>query len=230
MLELGFIDKTYNVISIGAGCGIDYWGLHYALKEMLYDPLKWITYTGVDTINWNYRDNLCNDNFWFLNHDVNDWTELDWNSYNVVIFPKSIGEFSSITFNGIKRIFEKTSFSENKIVLISSMRTQNVESDTKRLEQLINVMEDEHKYKCLEQNKNTRWHFTNSHGLANIYSNFVYPDEIRKFITGLSGKCNNVKNNGRPCLKDCCTMDKAPILTNNYIVFQVIRMEKVCRR
>jgi hypothetical protein len=99
MFKKKFLGKDLNIISIGAGCGIDYWGCKFASDELV-EKIN-IRYTGMDIIDWKYWDSLGNEECYFLERDINQMDALDEEEYNVIVFPKSIGELSNETFTNL---------------------------------------------------------------------------------------------------------------------------------
>jgi hypothetical protein len=49
ILARGFLPKPLNVLSIGCGCGVDYWGLHFAARDDHASYSPGLRYTGLDT-------------------------------------------------------------------------------------------------------------------------------------------------------------------------------------
>src|SRR5699024_9852346 len=95
MFKLNYLDCNLNVMSIGCGCGIDLWGAKFARDKKF--PEIDIRYTGIDMVDWDYRDNLDIEEAYFINKDINEIDSLDEYNYNIIIFPKSIGEFNMNT-------------------------------------------------------------------------------------------------------------------------------------
>ena len=128
MLQERFLGESLKVISIGSGCGIDCWGLYFAICDSGGDP-KRVNYTGIDIVKWKYQEILHIDNSYFINKDITEWTKLDENDYNVIVFPKSIGEFSDKDFNIVCDIFVNTDFSEKRICGLCSLMDIGKEGD-----------------------------------------------------------------------------------------------------
>lgn len=220
IISLSFIDR-YNVLSIGSGCGIDYYALYFALNQN-HDL---ICYTGIDICDWNYRDSLGNDEFYFENIDINNWAEFDWDGYNVIIFPKSIGEFSNDTFNALLKVIKKSQFKSNKLILVSSLRSSRVDDDTDRLTRIINVFENHHDYNCIDD-KETHTRYKQNVSLNTYFPQFHYPNDIRESIVSLIEYCDTYNMNGEACEYDCQYLNKWPILKTGLIKYQIKRLER----
>lgn len=221
LVDQNFLDY-YNVLSIGAGCGLDYYGLYFALQKDHSD----ICYTGLDRIDWNYRESFGNEEYYFENIDINDWSSLDWDEYNVIMFPKSIGEFDNQTFEGIMDTLKESNFNHDKICLISSVREQNDVIDTQRLVRIANVLEYNHNYSCLDKPGDYRY-YPNNDGFAKYYPYFSYPPEILELLLNLLGECSIYYFNGKACRNECSSnLNKWPMLRDGHVKFQVVRLER----
>jgi hypothetical protein len=226
LLSKDFVD-SYKVLSIGTGCGVDYYGLYFALKERDASAVDDICYTGIDLIEWSYRDTIGNDWTYFINEDITQWKSLDWDGYNIIIFPKSIGEFTDDDFSKLLNIFKNSDFTEERIFLVSSIREQNDSIDTDRMEQIINVFEKEHSYHCLDD-KSTYTYYRENVGLAKYFKEFNYPHYTLEYITSLIDKCKVYEENWfESCEQNCATLlNKYPILRTGHIKYQIKRLER----
>lgn len=218
------IKKKFNIISLGSGCGLDYYGAYFA-SNFFGLGKKHIRYTGIDAIDWKYKRKLGNNKIYFVNEDINGWKELDEDEYNIIIFSKSIGEFDSKTFSNIKSIFKATSFSENQICLVCSLREQRRSIDIDRFEEITKIMKDEHAFET-EDDPRIFYYYKERQWLGQLCSDFNYPDHIKDYITSLSQKCPNFKKNGNTsCEPDCSDLlDRYPILMSSYLNYQIVRL------
>jgi hypothetical protein len=229
LLELEFIAKDIKIVSFGCGCGIDFWGAKFASDD--YDSKIKIMYTGFDIVKWNYTDKLKNKNALFINNDINKIGILDEDEYNVIMFPKSIGELDNTTFNNLKDIIRNSNFNKDRIILLSSIRKSRNLFDVDRLSDLVSILENTHHYQCLDsRQERTLWE-KNDNGVfprfADICDNFIYPQDIRNFIASLNSKCQgyNSKSLGT-CKDDCDIMQRYPITTTSQSEYQILRLEK----
>jgi hypothetical protein len=225
ILKLKFIKDNLNVLSIGTGCGVDYCGLEFALREHGMNASSHAFYTGVDIIRWKYRDKFDNEDCHFLLKDITDWDKLDEEDYNVVIFPKSIGEFSQEQFLKIISTFENTKFASDRIILISSVREQSDSFDIPRLARIISVFEDSQKYVCLDE-RDTCTKFVENVGLRKYFPDFVFPQDILDFIANLVSRCKGFQENSKTCEDDCQNLNRSPILRTKHIRYQIKRLQK----
>jgi len=213
------IDKdflyNFDVLSIGAGCGTDYWGLHYAVK----DSLRTIdtSYIGVDPVDWKYRENLGNSKCRFIYSDINNYRGLKDNFFNVIIFPKSIGEFSELDFGVLKNIFKNMKFLSGRLVMISTARKTRKNEDIQRIEELKDIIIKNSFLKlenveCYDSNTNNK--------LENYCRYFYYPEQIKKYITNLSSRCKSREKCPDKYI-DREMFDRFPILTTSQICYQI---------
>jgi hypothetical protein len=224
MLNSNFINKTLNIISIGCGCGVDAWGGKFALDKYGHD--LGMRYTGLDIVDWEYSDNVGLNEYYFLHTDINELTELDEEYYNVIVFPKSIGEISNATFNCLIRVLSNTNFKDDRVVLLSSVRKSRDFVDVNRLATITDTFEQVHGYKCLDDRR--QYYFDdNERYLYEIYNNFIYPEDIKIFIKDLHTHCQGFINNGFESHEaDCSDMSRWPILKTSQIKYQVLRLER----
>jgi hypothetical protein len=229
MFQTNFLGENLNIISIGAGCGIDFWGCKFAADDL--DQSINIRYTGIDITEWEYWDTLGIDECYFLKQDINELDMLDENNYNIIVFPKSIGELDDKTFNRLKYVIKNTDFSCDKIILLSSVRTSRDFIDIDRLGRIVNIFECAHDYSCLNSKTEYTYFEKDSNdkycSLDRICSDFTYPQHIRNFLTSLNSRCKGfVENWFKPHEEDCKQMDRLPISTVSQIKYQVLRLEK----
>lgn len=147
-----------QLLSIGCGNGIDYWAIQEAQSDCAREDWKFVNYTGLDRARWRkcwgreYLDKLAG-NVTYLSEDaVQFLQENPILKYNVILFPKSIGEFSEADFSEIFRAFSTARFQfvgkngavrqYNKIhILISLRKNQGIAlDDIRRCDQLIEAM------------------------------------------------------------------------------------------
>lgn len=230
MFKLNFLDLNPNIISFGCGCGIDLWGAKFA-RDKNFSEID-ISYTGIDMVDWDYRDNLDIKEANFINKDINQIERLDEYNYNIIIFPKSIGEFDTNTFLKLKDIIANTYFTENKIILLSSLRNTRCKFDIARLIEIIDVFKCDHKYICLDKGTSYWYIKSNVYGddyrLEEVCTDFIYPEDILNHLISLNNSCKGfIENCNNPCDDECSTtMNKWPILKASQIKYQIIRLER----
>ena len=224
IIEQKFLEIPWNVLSIGFGCGIDYYGLYFAVKGKRLNFNNSVIYSGVDIIDWNYKDTLGNKHTRFLVQDISDWHHLD-SKYNVIIFPKSIGEFSHTTFGRLEKILKESSFDNKKICLINSLREQRINFDIERFRRLSEILTKVHGYSAMDDVGQVQ--DFGSKGIRSICYDFVYPDGIKDFVTALLHQCQGyAKNQETPHRKDCKCLNRSPILKTDHIRYQVVKFQK----
>jgi hypothetical protein len=215
-----------NILSLGCGCGIDLWAAKFARDN--FSPDSKIKYTGIDAVDWQYKDNLGTEDFYFLKCDISRLIELG-DDYNVIIFAKSIGDLSINAISKLRKAVRNTNFSSNKIALLSSFRKTRSSVDMDRLSSIVDIFTSIHGYSSLDD-KNKYWYY-NIDGFGDypkleyICEDFVYPEEIISYLTNLNTQCYGYKeNHNEPCSEDCKEMNRWPVLRASQIEYQVIRL------
>jgi len=225
VIDFNFINH-YNVLSIGSGANLDFYGLYFALDDN-GDNID-LAYTGLDLIDWSYKENLGVDDCVFLNQNINEWESLDEGRYNAIIFPKSIGEFDNQAFEHLLDVFLNTTFHQDRLIIISSMRQLSRETDAQRFGSIINLFTDHLNYRNLDD---IQYYYglneIGGFGLRNYCPHFYYPDDVKNFISNLLSQCPTFQNEGESCEFNCSqALNRNPILTGRYLEYQINRLER----
>ena len=226
VLTTQFLEYPLNILSIGAGCGLDYYGIYFAIKSHRnLNFIQDVRYTGVDIINWEYRDTLGNNQAQFITDDITNRKRFDDETYNVIIFPKSIGEFNQQAFNRLKTIFRQSQFTQNRMFLINSLREQRSGFDVNRFIELSKILTQTHGYRVIDDVKEVRTY--ENVGLMKICSACKYPDNVQEFVISILERCPGyIKNKKQPHQNDCECLNRKPILRTQHIKFQFVRFER----
>ncbi len=223
--KLKFIKSAFNVLSIGAGSGVDYIGLNFTYEDEGKPIAEYVYYTGLDRITWGYRETFDNPDCRYIDKDIRDLSAFDDN-HNVIMFPKSIGEFGRGSYLKLLKLFSSTKFSEKRVILASSVREQNDSVDVSRLAEIADILENVHGYNCLD-NKRGYTHYTEDVGLKAHFNDFDYPPDVLQYITSLSSRCPvYLDNGGKSCKHDCSWMNRWPILKTGHIKYQILRLQR----
>lgn len=225
ILENNYIDLPFKVLSVGTGCGLDYYGLELALKDFNMSVVENVYYTGVDKVDWLYRDTLENDNCEFINLDITEENSLPRDDANIIIFPKSIGEFSHEGFQNVLECFRETSFTEERICIVSSMRDTYFQMDMARFQRIIELLTKQKNYRTIDSDVDYCQYYNDA--ITTIDQNFIYPDEIKEFLCTLHSKCNGYERNTFECDSACPPLiNRSPILRAGHIKYQIVTLVK----
>lgn len=229
-IKMNFLDNRFNILSIGCGCGIDFWGLRFA-KQQINSDIN-IRYTGLDIVEWSYWDSF-NEEVYFINTDIRELQCLDEDGYNLIIFPKSIGELDTLTFNQLKKAISSTKFNSNKLILISSLRSARIGDDQSRTKDIAETLVSSNGYSILD-NLDTYWYFPpKSNGwdyrIKDRINGLDYPTEISNYMISFYTTCEGyINNGGKCCYFDCSKiLGRFPITTMSQVKYQIIRLERI---
>lgn len=226
LLRARFLPEKLNILSIGCGCGVDLWGLYFALKSRRVDCATSIDYTGIDLAPWMYCDDMGLPNVRFLQKNITAWQKLKRTDYNVFVFPKCIGEFPQVVFNKICDIFKLSSFKNDRVCGLCSLMDKGLTHDAQRFTRIAQTMENAHGFSLLDLS-DTHWNVPKKGGLNTICSAFDYPNDILASVKSNLDKCQEYRSNGRSCKQDCDRhVNKSPILTTSFIKYQLLRFER----
>lgn len=226
------LSGVINVLSVGCGYGVDYWALREALVENDNEENRvFVKYTGIDEIHWFKRWgqdylNMLPGNIEYREEDAVEYfrgaVKLP---YNVIVFPKSISEFSEDEFaticDALRRVEFKyesrgNEYETKKIHFLISLRTDgNREVDPDDLEDkqrsdlLIEAME----CNCFELSDPdaAEVRFADDEvRIDEVDADFFYPSEIREFMGEL----------------DESNISKRPITSTRFICNRIMTFER----
>lgn len=230
LIRMNFLEERFNILSVGCGCGIDFWGLRFA-KQQTNSQMN-IRYTGLDIVDWQYWDSF-NEEVYFINTDIRELQCLDENEYNIIIFPKSIGELDLLTFNQFKKAICNTEFNSNKLVIISSLRSTRTDVDKNRTKDIVQTLATSNMYSILD-NLDTYWYFPKKENgwdyrIKDRINELDYPIEISNFMTSFYTNCQGYIDNNKKCCYSNCSkiLGRFPITTMSQVKYQIIRLERV---
>lgn len=229
LLNLEFVPNDHiEILSLGFGAGIDYWGFYFAAMEVVGEIcFEDFTYTGLDINDWEYRDRLGNAGIYFEDQDVGGLDVLDYDGYNVIVFPKSISDFPDGAFDALIGAIRQTNFRRGKIAILCSLMTNESRAyDNSRLRRIVSVFVDDLGYECLDDlNEYIRMREQNV-GLNTLVGGFDYSLNINETIMKTLEKCPNYIANGKSCDAGCSSMNTYPILRTNYVNYAIRRLSK----
>ena len=215
LIEKNFIKNGYNILSIGCGCGLDLWGLKKATENTKIN----YNYTGLDCVKWDYSDFFGEK---FINNRIENIYKLDKSNYNVIMFPKSIGEFDEKTFENLKNTIRNSNFDEKNIILVSAHRKLREEKDSERLFDIMEIFEYEHNY-IFKDSSTVSTKYENKQYLEYINPQIKYPWEKMKFIKHLPCFCKE----RLICSEDCeQSLSRYPVNSDSQFCYQIITLTK----
>lgn len=221
--------EELNILSLGCGPLPDYWGLGAAYAED-YNGIDRdnIQYTGVDLIDWNYKDfssikiarSFVQMDFieYLKNNDISD--------VDVVFFPKSICE---IPMEKMDQLCSALSggLKKNKIALGVSLRNTY---DVDRIQMIADAMAkkgyissviiDNKDYSITDEEGN----ITDYQPIQRLDNDFNYPPFILNYLKTLSDKVTDPTDEEAEELKE---LNRNPITKTKYIQYEIVIFERV---
>jgi hypothetical protein len=106
----------YRVLSLGCGAALDYYGLYFS--GLNTDAIH---YHGYDINDWGaFQESFGNRNVVFHNRtSITELTERDFEGINIIMFPKSISDFSDNDFYRLCELIQPVQFTFPLLVIYS---------------------------------------------------------------------------------------------------------------
>jgi hypothetical protein len=223
-------NPTLKILSIGCGNGLDYWSaVSAATHKGLNSKIK---YLGIDIIEWKYR--FCKREHDEMSIEICDAVEYlkskDELDCNIIVFPKSISEFSADTFKEICNSLKRVKFPSYSLRLLISVRS--TDSHTKKdMDRVAAIV------KALQENEVKRFVAIDDYlgpcvklekvGIRSIDKDFKYPENAKECLFKLDKMCESYKLIGRSC-QDCDTskLTRKPIFTTEKVAYKRINMRE----
>jgi len=216
---------TIEVMSIGCGNMIDYWSLAQVVGSR-----SSISYKGYDSVDWAYkftrhpgdRVNLT------IGDAVGAIEDLSCFSADVLVFPKSISEFSAEEIDVICKCIREKEITKDSVFLLVSLRTDqySLQRDIAKAMKIYDAMEAAG-FEC-EDDKTVVKQLANAERkIREVDSSFRHPGEVIDQLKELSTYCIEFKNNGKNCKHDCgYRLNRWPILNCQDLRFQCFKFTR----
>jgi hypothetical protein len=217
VLERKFL-FTLRVASVGCGCGVDLWGLRFAVTGRHLDPDASIAYTGHDSVAWQHTDTL---GLRRAEVRVEDAANLSLSrNTNVVMFPLSLSELSEDCVDALAATIGQTGFATARVVVLAVMRKEDTERQEERLGRFSRMMRAGGF--VLREDLGFAYDGPKDVGISAIVPEFQYPETMRTALKALISLCNRAKT-----VKCACTaFDREPILRTRYFNFHALFYER----
>jgi hypothetical protein len=211
-----------DILSLGCGCGVDYWGFHFAAQDRIKDFKKTSSYTGFDLIEWEYRESIKNKHVYFFDDDIGTQEKLDYPKYNIYFFPKSISDFPERAFNSWLKAVKRTKIKRTKIVVACSFRTKEAKDfDDAKVDQVVKALsEGKNKFKQTNEIEHLTPEENLSTGLNQLVPEFSYPSKIRNNFQNNLNMCN-AKDECPNKTDECDKMNYYPVTTQKFVNYTI---------
>jgi hypothetical protein len=178
---------------------------------------------GVDVANWHYRDGLGLSRAHFLCEDVTRIGGFGENTFNILVFPKSIGEFPDTVFSQICQMVRDCTFIEDRIVLACSLMLEGERYDVDRLQSLQDAILS-HGFRLKNQVSKGN---LGSYGLNCFCPGFDYPDDVKSKVRLAINFCPKYIENAGPCESACTDrLIRSPMLLASYVNYKLLCFER----
>ncbi len=213
--------SNINIMSIGCGCGVDFYALNCMVKDEHIECLN-ITYTGIDAINWSYRPEGAPiksvfENKLFINISADDVANI-----NIFTFPKSLTELNSSELSKFgKNIADNNK--QDRIFFINSYITDDSSAGERvgGIGKFKNVFDELIKggYST-EGDPSSYTHLTEGDaGLSKNFDFFKIPDEVVEQVKNLKSKCEHRLTHKHQC--QSCNIDFWPMMKGKYLAYKI---------
>jgi hypothetical protein len=217
VLERKFL-FTLRVASIGCGCGIDLWGLRFAVAGRHLDPDASIAYTGYDSVAWQHTDTL---GLRRAEVRVEDAANLSLSrNTNVVMFPLSLSELSDGCVDALVATIGQTGFATSRVAVLAVMRREDTERQEQRLDRLSTMMLASGFDLCPD--RGFAYDGPKDVGISAVVPQFQYPETTRAALKELVSLCNR----GRAADCSCEAFEREPILRTKYFNYRALFFER----
>lgn len=198
MIDKKLLTNPITVASIGCGAGIDF----YALKMI---KVRDFNYFGFDIINWGFNEPEA-----FFN--IANIANITLPNVNVIMFPKSLSEFSHDDFNLFVERLNPCAL-RYPLCIISSMMYEGGEYDIERIKILEKKICDAGFVSINDSSQTFQPEEPSCYRLISARC----PDAVTEFLSNIKTFCNI----SEPKCNDC-QINKSPILRTDYMRFQIL--------
>jgi hypothetical protein len=216
LLNKTVVYDEVSITSFGCGCGIDLWGLRFALEDRGLRLRGRVTYTGIDRTKWRYADMLAGSTAKLIIRDVTEVERLDPTT-NVVAFGRSLSEFDDSAFDALCEAVRRTNFVTDLIVLLATRSaTGKRKEDEERRLQVLSALLQERQGFGLRREKSVSHEGGKSVAIRTICPGFDYPDNMLEKVKALHSRCGRAVQQGEFCVGCRFPKREWPILTTKF--------------
>lgn len=220
LIDRVFLQGPMNVVSIGAGCGVDYYALEHVLTDNHLWPRGLGSYIAVDRVNWPYRIPVAHQGYRYIVADITELAFLPRQEINVIMFAKSLGELNEHRFRTLLGSIYQSEFTENRIVLMASIRSAYAAKDTFMLERLAEALRSAHGFACDEEPYTYRTAPV-MQGFSAFSPDFYFPDDLKAELITLTANCR-ARGRDEACYGCDESLNRYPVLRTDYIAYQIL--------
>lgn len=218
--------NSTRVMSIGCGCGIDFYALERVLADSDYETFK-VEYIGIDAINWQYRPSKREIPFIFENKLVANITAEDISNIDIFTFPKSLTELASSDLTRLGKLIAFAS-KKSRIFFVNSYITNDPESGMRidGINQFKNVFDAlvTGGYTTSDNLTTYQYLSENDVGLSKRFDFFKIPDEIVDVVKSLTSCCDERDPTEHEC--KVCNINFWPMMKGKYLAYSIFEFTR----
>lgn len=228
IIQRGFVQPDYRVLSLGTGCGLDYFGLMFAVAEAcspaasLQAAAETVSYTGIDRVDWAYREDFGNAHCAYLQRDLTRMEALPAADCNILMFPKSVGEFDEDGWRKLCQLMARTQFSADRLVLAASLREMRCLPDSGRVEELVTFLCQSQGYRVAAAPIESRAGMRGDGHFSDYCPDFFLLPEVKTVTKNLFQRCPQAAVPGHVCHCE----GRWPISKFSHVEYRIIELIK----
>jgi hypothetical protein len=114
ILKKKFLNDTFQVVSFGCGCCVDYLAMALACEE---EAARW-EYLGIDPVHWAWKP--VTNNLRLLHMEFSEINTTLLSDKTILFFPKTYRLINHFQKAVLKEIISQTAFTQSRIILVHS--------------------------------------------------------------------------------------------------------------
>ena len=214
-----------SITSLGCGNMIDYWAIAQVVGSQTA-----LLYKGYDSIDWSYKFSARNgDSVLFtLGDAILAIEDLAFLSSDIIIFPKSISEFSHDAIDRFCECIRSKTILKDRICILISLRADQGSTlrDVQKTKKIYDAFLDAGFSTDSRHDVATHLSFPDRK-IREIDVSFEHPGAVVNLLPKLNTQCAEYMENGQNCYKNCVSrLSRWPMLSCKHMQWQMFEFER----